>query len=223
MMAVKEKSTKKKDTGKAPSRDSIMTAYMQLVLESEKLPGSLYKFCKDLKMSEAEFYQHFGSFESLQKSIWVAFFDETMKIISNSEEYEMFSKREKLLTFYFTMFEILTLNRSYILFTLKSPLDLAQLAQLRLSFKTYMTSLSELSTNDQEQVKHYSAKAVEELGWAQFLVILRFWIKDDSASFEKTDVMIEKTINTTFDLVDTTPIKSVIDYAKFLFKETVGK
>lgn len=196
---------------------------MQMILEHEHSPKSVFKFCNDLKISESDFYAHFGSFEMLQKAIWTAFFDQTIQIIAKSKEYESFSKRERLLTFYFTMFEILTLNRSYILFTLKRPLDLSQLSQLRISFQKYIAALSELNASKEEQLKLYSAKAVEELGWAQFLVILRFWLKDDSARFERTDVMIEKTINTTFDVVDTTPINSVIDYAKFLFKETVNK
>lgn len=221
-MATAEKTGKKSSSKKSVTKDQIISKYMNFVLESERLPKSIFKFCKEIKISEAEFYIHFGSFESLQKGVWAAFFEQTMKVISKSTEYEDFGKREKLLTFYFTLFEILTLNRSYILFNLKNPLDLGQLSDMRIHFLDYIHTLSEFG-GEGEQLKQYSAKAIEELGWAQFLVILRFWIKDDSAQFEKTDVMIEKTINTTFDVVDTTPIKSVIDYAKFLFKETVGK
>lgn len=222
-MATKEK-TKRKTASKAPfSKGDLIHAYMQLILESEKSPASIFKFCKDINISENQFYEYFGSFENLQKGIWDEFIHQALSVISKSKEYQSFNKREKLLTFYFTFFEILTLNRSYILLTLKGPLDIPQLTLLRNSFQEYISTLSELKTEEEEPIKHYSSKAVEELAWAQFLVILRFWIKDDSAKFEKTDVMIEKTINTTFDVVDTTPINSVIDYAKFLFKETVNK
>lgn len=222
-MAIKEKTKRKTSSYASFSKGDLINAYMQLILESEKTPESIYKFCKDLKIPESQFYEHFGSFENLQKGIWDEFIHQALTVISKSKEYQSFNKREKLLTFYFTFFEILTLNRSYILLTLKSPLDIPQLALLRNSFQKYISALSELKTEEEEPIKHYSSKAVEELAWAQFLVILRFWIKDDSARFEKTDVMIEKTINTTFDVVDTTPINSVIDYAKFLFKETVNK
>jgi len=222
-MATKEKTKRKTSSNTSFSKGDLINAYMQLILESEKTPESIYKFCKDIKISESQFYEHFGSFENLQKGIWDEFIHQALTVISKSKEYQSFNKREKLLTFYFTFFEILTLNRSYILLTLKGPLDIPQLALLRNSFQEYISALSELKTEEEEPIKHYSSKAVEELAWAQFLVILRFWIKDDSARFEKTDVMIEKTINTTFDVVDTTPINSVIDYAKFLFKETVNK
>ena len=222
-MATKEKTKRKTASKTSFSKRDLINSYMQLILESEKNPASIFKFCKDINISENQFYEHFGSFENLQKGIWDEFIHQALTVISKSKEYQSFNKREKLLTFYFTFFEILTLNRSYILLTLKGPLDIPQLALLRNSFQEYISSLSELKTEEEEPIKHYSSKAVEELAWAQFLVILRFWIKDDSARFEKTDVMIEKTINTTFDVVDTTPINSVIDYAKFLFKETVNK
>jgi len=48
---------------------------------------------------------------------------------------------------------------------------------------------------------------------------MKFWIEDDSAGFEKTDILIEKSINTSFALMDNTVLKSVFDLGKFLYKE----
>lgn len=220
-MATKEKTVRKSSAKKSLSKDQLISAFMTKVLEEETIPGSVFKFCKELNIEEKMFYQHFGGFDALQKHVWVNFFDQTMKVIAKASEYQSFGKREKLLTFYFTFFEMLTVNRSYILFTLKGPQELAQLTLLRKHFHDYIRSIIELSIEG-ETFKKYSTKAIEELAWAQLLVILRFWIKDDSPGFEKTDVMIEKTINTTFDVVDHTPIQSVVDYVKFLIKETVG-
>ncbi len=44
---------------------------------------------------------------------------------------------------------------------------------------------------------------------------------DTSASFEKTDVFIEKSVRASFDLIDTTPLKSLVDLGKFLYKEKI--
>ena len=56
----------------------------------------------------------------------------------------------------------------------------------------------------------------------QLLITMRFWMEDASPSFEKTDVFIEKTINTGFDLLDVKPLKSVIDLGKFIFNEKIS-
>ena len=45
---------------------------------------------------------------------------------------------------------------------------------------------------------------------------------DDSADFEKTDLFIEKSIAASFELAHTKPLKSVVDFGKFLFKEKIG-
>jgi hypothetical protein len=51
------------------------------------------------------------------------------------------------------------------------------------------------------------------------MITLKFWLDDTSASFEKTDIFIEKSVNTSFDILNIAPIKSVIDFGKFIFKE----
>ena len=63
---------------------------------------------------------------------------------------------------------------------------------------------------------------VNESYWIQVLVTLKFWLDDDSADFEKTDLFIEKSIAASFELAHTKPLKSVVDFGKFLFKEKMG-
>ena len=63
---------------------------------------------------------------------------------------------------------------------------------------------------------------VSEAVWIQFLFLMRFWMKDDSAGFDKTDVAIEKSVNTVFDVLDNTPLDSIIDLGKFLWKEQMS-
>lgn len=44
-----------------------------------------------------------------------------------------------------------------------------------------------------------------EAVWIQFLFLLKFWANDNSPAFESTDVAIEKSVNTAFDVFDNTP------------------
>ena len=45
---------------------------------------------------------------------------------------------------------------------------------------------------------------------------------DTSSSFEKTDIFIEKSVHASFDIINTTPVKSFIDLGKFLLKEKMN-
>lgn len=211
--------TKKKNV----SRADMIAHYMNTVLETERTPVSVFKFCKELKIKEQDFYKEFGSLESLRKAIWLAFFDQAFDLMQKSDEYAEYGSKEKLLTLYFTLFEIFTLNRSYILQTTEQPNvlgnNLPDLQDFRVVFKKYLSSLEIPHQTEQERINQASGKAVEELGWGQFLLVLKFWMTDDSPGFEKTDVLIEKSINSAFELADIRPMKGLLDLAKFLIKE----
>jgi hypothetical protein len=50
---------------------------------------------------------------------------------------------------------------------------------------------------------------------------LKFWLDDDSAAFEKTDIYIEKSVKASFELLNVAPLDSLIDFGKFIFKEKI--
>jgi len=198
---------------------------MDHVLEHGSKPGSIYKFCKTNGITEAEFYKFFGSMEGLQKSIWEKFYTKTQDLMQKNAEYEQFTNKDKMLTFFYTFFELMALNRSYVLFCLKNdkgPLkNLPQLKGLRKHIKQFAKDLIEEGNAEKSlKITMHNPQLFSEGAWLQFLFILRFWINDDSAGFEKTDLAIEKSVNTIFDLWDNTPLENIVDFGKFLFKET---
>ena len=131
------------------------------------------------------------------------------------------------MSFYFTFFENLSANRSYVLIALndnKSHLNkLKKLTELKKSFTQYINGL-EIETIDfkQKNITQFQQKSIQESAWVQLLMTLQFWLNDSSVAFEKTDIFIEKSVNTSFDIMATTPLKSMIDFGKFLYKEKMN-
>jgi AcrR family transcriptional regulator len=209
---------------KTPGRKDLMAAFMTDTLEAERFPVSVYKFCKEHKISETDFYAHFGSLESLQKEIWISFFNQTHELLEKDEAYRDFGNREKLLSFFFTFFELLGLNRSYVLFTLRQQgsqlQELDQLRGLRRVYKTFAKELIlEANSEKSNRFTRHNPEVFSEGAWLQLLFLLRFWMRDGSPGFEKTDMAIEKSVNTIFDVFDNTPLERVLDFGKFLYKE----
>lgn len=202
----------------------LLSFYMDYVLEHNEQPKSVYAFCKLNNFDEAKFYDHFSSFEALEKSSFTTLFSSTMSVIENNEEYKGYDARHQLLTFYFTFFENLTANRSFIVYLLKghnsSMKSMAVLKPFKNHFKKYIAHL-DIHTLDlkEENLKKLQQRSMEETAWVQLLFTVKFWLDDTSSSFEKTDVFIEKSVNTSFDLIDTKPLKSLIDFGKFMYKE----
>ena len=214
----------KKSGTKKITEDQIIGMYMDYVLEHEIVPKSIYKFCKAHTIPEEEFYNFFGSVEGLQAAIWDKFYTNTMAVMTKNEDYESFSNQDKMLTFFFSMFELLTMNRSYVLFALKEHenmlKNLNQLKGLRSHIKTFASSLvADANADKSFKITKKSPQLYSEGTWVQFLFLLKFWMEDTSAGFEKTDMAIEKSVKTIFDVFENTPLESIIDFGKFLYKE----
>ena len=205
------------------SKESIVTMFMDYVLEHEEVPKSVYKFCKVNSIQESDFYIHFGSISTLQKGIWTTFFDNSSNVMMKNEEYQDFSNRDKMLTFFYTFFEVLTLNRSYVLFALEQSnntlKNMEQLKGLRRNIKEFAKGLI-VAGNENKKITKHNPQFFSEGAWLQFMFLLNFWKSDDSAGFEKTDVAIEKSVNTIFDVFDNTPLDNILDFGKFLYKES---
>lgn len=202
----------------------IINYFMDYVLDHNSQPKNVYKFAQDYNFEERLFYNFFGSFEALEKQLFNEFHNQTLSLVTKSDDYQHYDTRNKLLTYYFTFFEILNANRTYVVYALSKEKNnlktIHTLRVLRKSFQKYIKDL-EIETIDlkQEKLEHLKDKSIQESAWIQLLITLKFWLDDSSPSFEKTDIFIEKSVKASFDLIENTPIKSLIDLGKFLLKE----
>lgn len=201
----------------------IITLYMEHILMGEDEPKTVYAFCKKNGIEESDFYTFFGSFDGLKEEIWNKFLENTISTLHNDSSFGTYSPKNKLLTLYFTLFEVLTLNRSYVLYVLKDNKqglsNLKQLKQFRSTFKEFVKNhiaTEELKSN---KLSRITKPVYSEGSWIQFLLILKFWMEDNSKGFEKTDIIIEKSVNTVVDLLDSQPLENIIDLGKFLWSE----
>jgi hypothetical protein len=208
------------------TKDKIVSMYMDYVLENNEKPKSVYHFTKLNNFSETEFYSFFGTIESIEKEIFKIFLDKTVELLHKNPDYENYDMKSKMLSFYFTFFELLSANRSYVTMSLKQHRNelknLMLLSGLRNSFKNYVAGIiSDEYRLQQEKFQNFQEKAIQETSWIQLLLTLKFWLDDSSPSFEKTDIYIEKSVKATFELLNIAPLESLIDFGKFIFKEKI--
>ncbi len=209
-----------------PTKDFFIESYMKAVLSDGK-PKSVFTFTQKLDLEESDFYTHFGTFKALEAAIFDAFFDNTKKTIEQSKEYQNYAAKEQLLSFYFTFFGNLTANRSYVLEALHGHQNRLESLQVLKGLRSKFLDYTDELNIDVIQIKNKQAdelkdRVVNETYWVQMLIILKFWLDDSSADFEKTDIFIEKSVAASFDLMETKPLKSVVDLGKFLFKEKMS-
>jgi hypothetical protein len=216
--------TRKKTKKEIVTDDNIIISYMNEVLQNNEEPKNIFVFCQKTGIDETDFYSFFGSFDSLKQTIWLRFFENTVGAINQDTKFDDYSNRNKLLTLYFTLFEVLTLNRSFVLFYFKDKKEgfqnLKNLKQFRSHFKNFVEEKCTQKGNIiSEKLTKVKETTFSEGAWVQFLFLLKFWLEDTSKGFEKTDVLIEKSVNTVMDLLDTKHLENIIDLGKFLWKE----
>lgn len=219
-MATAKKNPPKKE---AVDDEKIIGLYMNDVLENNAEPSNVYLFCKHNGIEETQFYTFFNSLGALRRQIWVKFFENAGTIMQQSADYQGYSEKDKLLALYYTIFEILTLNRTYVSWSLRDNKqglrNLADLKEFRDRFRDFVEEL--LKNQEPEKfrkVRNITEPVLSEGAWVQFLFILKYWLDDDSKGFEKTDIIIEKSVNTVVSLLDTKPLENLIDLGKFLWK-----
>ena len=209
------------------NKEKLIELYMDYVLQQGESPKSVYTFAKVNHFEESVFYSFFGSFNSLESAVYELFFDKTMKTLQNSKEYKGYDAMNQLLSFYFTFFGNLTANRSYIFNSLKLEINsLYAIKKLNTLQKKFLDFIDELDLGGHDlknkHLDNIKNSVVNESYWIQLLATMKFWMEDDSADFEKTDLFIEKSIAASFELANTKPLKSVVDFGKFLFKEKIS-
>lgn len=206
------------------SQARLIDLYMEAVAKEERKPYDVESFALEYDFEEARFFRYFEDFESLDKRIFKILFDTSVDTLTESADFMTFSKKDKLLSIYYTFFENLLLNRKFCTVIIKSyGLSwgvITLFSELKESFGDFIDflELETLSLNI-DQLETIQKKSIKEAAWVQFLLVLKFWMADESINKEKTDIFIEKSINTSVDLLNTQSLFNIIDLGKFLYAE----
>lgn len=207
------------------TRTEILEKYSEYLLEEGKEPATVYKFAKDLGISEEELYSFFSGFKQMDGEILIKLWDDSLRLARSIEGFSAMSAKEQLLNFYYIFFENLKINRSLILLILKKRQQLS--AYISATLKNRLSEFTDtLNFNQPAHFGHLPKSVVQlkergksELLWKHFLSVLMFWIDDHSSNFQNTDLFIEKTIDTGFEVAEYNPANKIIDLAKFIWKE----
>jgi hypothetical protein len=194
-----------------------INALIEQTLNEGRTPESVYRFCKNIGVSEAEFYQQFGSLAQLSKEILPTYFSSAVDAIQASQEWTEFSAREKTLSFLFAVAGEWSHIRSYLVFTKKDSLQ--QLRAVKPSFYTLAREIVASGIQSGEMAPRIlSGERYADILWLQFCGVYAFWLRDESKGFEQTDAAIEKAVHFCFDAFERNFIDSFTELGKFVFQ-----
>jgi len=210
------------------TKNEIFTIYMDFVVKNESKPDDVSDFCKETNIKESDFLDYFSSLKKVEKAIFKELFLNSIDVLNESEEFSTFDNINKLIRLYFTLFENLNLNREFVVISLKGCKNqLQSLSTLSSLKKSFISFVEELKLSESiiplEGLERIQQNFINQSLWFQLFLTIRFWLEDTSESFEKTDILIEKSINTSFELLENKFLKNAFDLGKFIYKETFQK
>lgn len=207
------------------TRTEILEKYSHYLLENGREPATVYKFAQESGLAEEEFYAFFSGFQQMDGEIITKLWDDSLALTRSIEGFHAMAAKEQLLNFYFILFENFKMNRSLILLILQKKPQLS--AYISATLKNRLQEFTATLNFPARQNSEYLPKTVVELQergkdeilWKHFVSVLMFWRDDHSAGFQNTDIFIEKTIDTGFEVAEYNPAHKIIDLAKFIWKE----
>ncbi len=211
------------------NQEKIFELYGDYLLNHGQRPKNVYLFAKENQFEEKEFYHYFSDFNQLEGEMMNHLFIKSLELAAEVNAGIGVTTKERLLNVYYIFFENLTMNRSLVLSILGSS-KIQNIKMLHSLKKTHHEFVDTLDFNNWEMLekakgdwKKTGDKSRQEILWLHLVSAIEFWKNDTSPDFEKTDIFIEKSIDTGFELMDNEPLRKLADLGKFLFKETFKK
>ncbi|MCX7763568.1 MAG: TetR family transcriptional regulator C-terminal domain-containing protein [Bacteroidia bacterium] len=190
----------------------ILDLYKQLVVEDKIKKMTVFSFCKALEISEADFYKYYASLDAIGRKIWASYADEVLAALKGSETYQNYSAREKILAYFFTFFETVVKDRSFIS---KTYTNFSLLRGYQRKFRTHMAEvIQEGVIADEIQSRHLENLYLDVL-WGVHWGLIQFWLNDESEGFEDTEKAIETYLRIPLELMGQNILDSAYEALRF--------
>ncbi|MVN75286.1 TetR/AcrR family transcriptional regulator [Hymenobacter sp. HMF4947] len=201
----------------------LKSAYLDYLRRHGHAPKTVFAFADAQGITEGEFYRHYASFAVIDRETWADFGREARDQAAQEPAWQGYGAREKLLAFYYTLLEILKNNRSFVLLTLgrsqrRQPALVPKvLNQFESEFKGFVQELlHEGRATGEVASRPFLQDGYGRIFLRQLQFILLFFVRDESANFERTDAAVEKAVTLSFDLVGRNTFDSALDFGRFL-------
>jgi len=194
--------------------EKIIEAYQEMLISGEEQINA-FTLSKKVDISEQEFYQYFTTTDDIGRKIWANIGNEVIKKLSDSESFHNYSAREKVLTYYFTFFEVALGQRIFI----EASISQAKLLKTyKENFKQFIGDIvQEGIANDEIKERLTLSNYYPDVLWELHVKLINFWLEDTSENFIETDKAIEIYSKLPLELMGHNVFDSFLETVRFGF------
>lgn len=192
--------------------NQIIEAYKEMLIGGE---GEINSFTISRKIgaTEKDFFQYFTSADDVARKIWSNIGDQVMEVLNGSELHNSYPPRQKVLSYFFTFFDVALNERTFIDRTIGNN---DYLKSYRESFKNYIGDIVQegIATEDMKErlsLSNYYPKVL----WELHVKLVRVWLNDSSDNFVETEKAIEIYSKVPLELMGPNLLDSLFETVKY--------
>lgn len=192
--------------------NKIIEVYRSMLISGEEEINS-YTIAKKAEITEKEFFELFSTADDVGRKIWTNLGDSVIEALSGSELYNSYPPRQKILSYYFTFFEVALNERTFIERTWNN----GKLTRAyKDKFKIFIGDIVQEGIANEDIKERLSlSNYYPEALWELHQKLVGFWLKDSSDKFVETEKAIEMFSRIPLELMGPNLLDSVFETVKF--------
>ncbi|CAA6804040.1 MAG: Transcriptional regulator, TetR family [uncultured Sulfurovum sp.] len=210
-------------SAKEKTKEKILEVAVNLIIEKGFKNASMREMAKDAGISNPTIYNYFPTKEKIVFAYVAQKHQETAEILEGIEDFHTYTLREQLQTLVETELELYLEDREFIL----QISDMVfQSGGLKLDavygnnevFTNMVADMLSIAIEAQEIPTPPFEEHLPRLFWDYYIMVVAYWLKDDSEMFENTTQFIDHSLGVVEVLLESTILNKANDLGMFLFK-----
>jgi len=210
-------------SAKEKTKAKILESAVDLIIEKGFKSASMREMAKNAGVSNPTIYNYFPTKEKILYAYVEQKHKETAQILQGIEDFNTYTLREQLQTLIETELELYLEDREFILQISdmvfhSSGLKLESLYSNNKIFTDMIQDMLEIAIEAKEIPKPPLEEHLPRLFWDYYIMVVAYWVKDDSEMFENTTQFIDHSLGAIEALLQSSVMNKAHDLGMFLFK-----
>jgi len=210
-------------SAKEKTKAKILEEAVNLIIEKGFKSASMREMAKNAGVSNPTIYNYFPTKEKILYAYVEQKHKETAQILQEIEDFHTYTLREQLQTLIETELELYLEDREFIMQISEmvfqsGGLKLDTLYGENKIFTDMVADMLSIAIEAEEIPTPPFQEHLPRLFWDYYIMVVAYWVKDDSEMFENTTQFIDHSLGVVEALLQSSILNKANDLGMFLFK-----
>jgi AcrR family transcriptional regulator len=210
-------------SAKEKTKEKILEVAVNLIIEKGFKATSMREIAKEAGVSNPTIYNYFPTKEKILFAYIEQKHKQTAEVLEGIEAFHTYSLREQLQTLIETELEFYLEDREFLLeisdmVFQSSGFKLDKLYGQNELFLEMVEDMLSIAIEAEEIPEPPFEEYLPKLFWDYYIMVVAYWVKDDSEMFENTTQFIDHSLGVIEALLQSTLLNRANELGMFLFK-----